>query len=135
MTIVRRGGGAIGSPETLRGTATSLESLVVNEEGKEWVRARAAEQTLFIVWYHIGARGELLGEGQCAATASVAPYFSPCVIQVCSTGGLVRSGHNNHLLYTVRFQVIEIGSRASVGRFLNPREKSGERSVDFYFLQ
>ena len=39
----------------------------------------------------------------------------------------------------LRFRVIEIGSRASVGRFLNPREKSGERHVvsgrSIYFVE
>ena len=56
MAIVRRGGGAISSPGTLRGNATSLESLVVNGEEQEWVRARAAEQTLCgTIWVHGGS--------------------------------------------------------------------------------
>ena len=53
MAIVRRGGGAISSPGTLRGNAMSLESLVVNGVEQEWVRARAAEQTSCgTIWVH-----------------------------------------------------------------------------------
>ena len=56
MAIVRRGGGAVSSPGTLRGNARPLESLAASDDDKEWVRARAAEQTVTgTIWVHEGA--------------------------------------------------------------------------------
>ena len=53
---VRRGGGATSSPGTLRGNPTPLESLAVGDEDREWVTARAAEQTVSgTIWVHEGA--------------------------------------------------------------------------------
>ena len=46
MAIVRHGGGAASSPGTLRGNAAPLEGLAASNYDKEWVRARAAEQTV-----------------------------------------------------------------------------------------
>ena len=56
MAIARRGGGAIGSPGTLRGIATPLESVLGSDADREWVRARAAEHTLSgTIWVHEGS--------------------------------------------------------------------------------
>eukprot|EP00964_Phaeocystis_antarctica_P031332 scaffold17736_cov62-Phaeocystis_antarctica.AAC.4 len=53
LMAIARQGGAIGSPGTLHGHPLSLEQLMVSEEDKKWVRARAKEQTASgTIWVH-----------------------------------------------------------------------------------